>query len=426
MKSAHTENARVGAHRAPDTDSERELELEPTSSPALRVLRPRRAKPADVVRPTRAEINLAHLRHNLRVLEKAAGEAAVWPVIKADAYGHGAPAVARTLERAGAKGFCVALVEEALELRQAGIEVPILVMSGYYAAAHAELIEGDLIPVVYDAGQLHDIARAARHAKLDAPFRVDVKVDTGMGRLGVPLEDVADFARRLADLEEIQVRGLMTHLACADSEDPASTEAQLERFDEASRAFRREGVAWEIRHAANSAALLRGRGVFDMARPGIGIFGVAPGDRGFSAPLSSQLKPVMRVCSDIIAIRDVPPGTPIGYGETWRANRTSRIATIAMGYADGLSRSLSNRGRVVVRGKLAPIVGAVSMDMAMIDVSGIDGVSVHDEVVVLGSCQGAEGSAEVTAHDVAEAADTIAWDVLTAVSRRVPRFFREP
>lgn len=388
----------------------------------LRVLKPRRAAPSDAVRPTRAEINLQALRHNLRVVQRHAGQAKIWAVLKADGYGHGAPAVARTLERAGVQGFCVALLEEGVELREAGITTPILVMGGYYAQAHEEMLARKLTPVVYDEGQLEGFARAVRTAELDVPVDVHVKVDTGMARLGITMRSLDAFASALGNFPEIRVTGLMTHLASADAITLSSTHEQLARFEEASKLLAARGIRPGLRHAANSAAVLRGAGTFDVVRPGIAIFGVSP----LATPGEGDLRPVMRVRSEIVALRDIDAGSPVGYGGTWIAPRASRIATMPMGYADGLSRHLSGKGHALVRGKRAPFVGAISMDMAMIDVTDIPGACVRDEVVVLGTQEGALGKDTITADEIARHSGTISWEVLTSVSRRVPRFYREP
>jgi alanine racemase len=390
-----------------------------------RILRPRRAAPADAVRPTRAEINLEALRHNLRVVTRHAGTARVWAVLKADAYGHGAPAVARTLERVqGLAGFCVALLEEAIELREAGIGAPILVMGGHYGSAHDEVLARDLVPVVHDAEQLRAFARLVRSGAANGPLDVHLKIDTGMARLGVTMDALPALAAQLSEFPEVRIRGLMTHLSNADDADAGVTREQMARFDEATELLARHGVQAGVRHAANSAALLRGHAVLDAVRPGLALFGVSP--RVGAQALTRELKPVMRVRTEIVSLRDLAAGDPVGYGGTWKASRPSRIATVPMGYADGLSRQLSNRGHVLVRGKRAPIVGAVSMDMAMIDVTDIGGASTRDEVVVLGAQDGPLGRDAIGAEEIAGHAGTIPWEVMTSISRRVPRFYREP
>jgi len=393
-------------------------------TPKTRVGKPRRAAPADAVRPTRAEINLEALRHNLFVAKRHAGKARTWAVLKADGYGHGAPAVARTLERAGVDGFCVALLEEGIELRDAGVVAPILVMGGYYGSAHAELVARGLTPVVYDLAQVEGFARAVRANDCPGSVSVHLKVDTGMARLGVSMDELARFADRLASYPEVTVSGLMTHLASADAMTSDETGEQMRRFDEATRILAERGIRPGVRHAANTAALLRGDACLDAVRPGVAIFGVAvvpsPSPKGFG------LRQVMRVRTEVVDVRSVPTGAPVGYGALWRAPRASRIATIPMGYADGLSRQLSNRGHVLVRGRRVPIVGAVSMDMSMVDVTEAPGVSVKDEAVVLGTQEGPLGKDAITVEEVAEHAGTIAWEVMTSISRRVPRFYREP
>ena len=391
------------------------------ATPLPRVLRPQRAVPADAVRPTRAEVNLAHLRHNLRVVQKAAGNRPVWAVMKADGYGHGSKAVARTLERAGASGMCVALLEEGIELREAGIRVPVLVTGGYYGRAWGEILRHDLTPVLHDPGQVEQLADEVRFSRSE-PIAVHVKIDTGMSRLGIAPREVERLATALAQHPEVKLDGLMTHFACADSGETPSLDEQLDRFDEASRTLAACGFEPRLRHAANSAALLRSeRSWLDLVRPGIALFGVEP-----RSGLCKELRPVMRVRSEIVALRELPPNTPVGYGGTWSADRTTRIATVPIGYADGLVRALSNQGSLLVRGKRAPIVGAVSMDMTMIDVTEIADVRVGDECVALGQQKGPLGDDSIGAPELAQKLGTIPWEVLTNVSRRVPRFYREP
>jgi alanine racemase len=391
------------------------------------VLKPRRAAPADAVRPTRAEVNLEALRFNLRVVKRHAKGAKIWAVLKADGYGHGAPAVARTLERAGADGFCVALLEEGVELREAGITAPILVMGGYYGASHEEVLARRLVPVVYDVGQVEGFARLVKAGTVAGPVEVHLKVDTGMARLGVTMKELAAFAERMDDFPEVRIVGLMTHLACADAPTNEETTEQMVRFDEATAQLAKFGIRPNFRHAANTAALLREQARLDAVRPGVALFGVTPRmpDANDAAALG-ELQPVMRVRSEIVALRDVEAGTAVGYGALWKAARPSRIATIPMGYADGLSRHLTNKGHVLVRGQRAPIVGAVSMDMSMIDVTDVEGAALRDEAVVLGPQEGPLGKDCITPDEIAQHQHTIAWEVLTAISRRVPRFYREP
>jgi alanine racemase len=269
-----------------------------------------------------------------------------------------------------------------------------------------------------------------------------------MARLGASLGELEQLGRALSSHPEVELEGLMTHFACADSEDPNALDLQLARFEEATRCLAALGLNPSMRHAANSAALLGNPAThFDMVRPGVSLFGVHPmsdnrvvksrarsvtneaepefGDS--ETPTSNgELRPVMSVLSQIVALREIPAGETVGYGATWKATRTSRIATLPIGYADGLSRSLSNVGEALVRGKRAPMVGVVSMDMVMLDVTDIPGANVGDEAVLLGPQRGVLGTDEITASEIARHSSTIAWEVLTNISRRVPRFYREP
>lgn len=386
---------------------------------AVRILRPERARPSDIVRPTRADIDLAALRHNLRAVKTAAKGAEVWSVLKADGYGHGSKAVGRTLERAGSQGVCVALLEEAVELREAGIRVPILVMGGYYGRAWDAVLRYRLTPVLYDAVHFEELAAEVRFQNAGA-LDVHLKVDTGMARLGAPPDDVRGLAEGLARLPELRLSGLMTHFACADAADAEAVERQLDLLDVAARDVAAAGLAVPAKHAANSAALLKiPRTQMDMVRPGLAIFGIEPSDG-----LCPSLRPVMSVHTRVVATRALKPGQSVGYGWTWTAKRPSRIATIPIGYADGLARGLSNRGEVLIHGRRCPIVGVVSMDLTMVDVTDIDGVELGDECVILGKQVGRFGTDAITAQEIAGRLGTIPWEVLTSVSRRVPRFYR--
>jgi alanine racemase len=361
------------------------------------------------------------LRHNLRAVTKAVRDVPVWAVLKADGYGHGAKAVARTLERDGVAGVCVALVEEGIELREAGIKIPILVIGGHFGRAWSDVIAHRLTPMLHDPGQVEALADEARYLGVDS-VDVHVKVDTGMGRLGVTLPDLARLVRAFECHPEVRLHGLMTHYACADAPDTTHLEEQRAAFDEITAVLTQEGFRPAIRHAANSAALFVGRQHhMDLVRPGLALFGVDP-----MPNLSVELLPAMRVRTEIVALRELAVGHSVGYGATWSAQRPSRVATIPVGYADGLSRGLSNRGHVLLAGRRAPIVGIVSMDMTMVDVTDLPGVDIGEECVVLGPQKGRLGTDCITATEIADALGTVPWEVLTGISRRVPRFYREP
>ncbi len=373
--------------------------------------RPRLSRPEDTLRPTRAEIDLRAIAHNLGVLRGVAAGARILSVIKADAYGHGIVPVARVLEAEGVDGFGVALTEEGLELREAGVAGEILVLNGVYGGAHGEVLEARLTPVVYDLSEVDAFARAAAE---DRPVMLHLKVDTGMSRLGVPHDLVELFLDGLEAHPGVRIAGVMTHLAAADT-DPEFTALQLRRFDQAVSRIRARGQTPTTIHAANTAGtFLHPASRYDQVRPGISLFGYAPGAEGARA-----LRPAMRLRTEIIALRDLAPGASVGYDRTFRAEGPMRVATVPMGYGDGLMRHLSNRGAMLVGGLRCPIVGRVSMDLTTIDVSAHPGARVGDEVVVLG----AQGEATLDAEEIADAAGTIPYEILTNVSRRVPRVY---
>jgi alanine racemase len=366
------------------------------------------------VRPTHAQVDLGAIRHNVRVVREMV-QTAVWGVVKADAYGHGAVAVARTMVQAGVAGLCVALVEEGLELRAAGITAPVLVMSGVYRDGLAEALAHGLTPVIYDPAQLEGVAR------LRDPARVHLKVDTGMARLGFTEAELARAAPRLAAMPHVTVEGLMTHLASADLDEPGFTLVQLERFARARALALEAGLRPQVLHAANSAGAFRfPEARFDLVRPGITLYGVAPFPHAGPA-----LLPAFRLRTEILALREVSAGAPVGYAGAYVAGRPTVVATVPIGYADGFFRRLSSEAEVLIRGQRARVIGNVSMDMAMVDVShlarGPVGVQVGDEVVLLGAQQGAGGADIIRAEEIAARVGTIPYEVLCAVSRRVPR-----
>lgn len=373
--------------------------------------RPRLQPAEESLRPTRAEVDLEAIAHNFRLVREIAAGARVCAVVKADAYGHGVVPVAVRLQKEGADAFGVALAEEGLELRDAGITAGILVLNGVYGDAHRDVLEARLTPVVYDLAQVEAFARA-----WDGAFGVHLKVDTGMSRLGVPLAALDAFLDGLDRFPAARIDGVMTHLSSADGDDDY-TRAQLDAFRDALARIRARGHAPRTVHAANSPATLAyPEARFDMVRPGIVLFGAPP-----APDLGADLRPAMRLRTEVIALRDLSPGDSVGYGRTFRATRPMRLATVPMGYGDGLMRLVSNRGAMLVGGCRCAIVGNVSMDLTTLDVTGVADVHVGAEVVVLGEQDGAR----IGAEDVAAWAGTIPYEVLTNVSRRVPRFYRE-
>ncbi len=370
------------------------------------------------MRPTRAEVNLSAIAANVRAVASFVGTP-LWAVVKADAYGHGAVEVARTAVGAGAKGLCVALVEEGLELRRAGITAPVLVMSGVYRSGLEEALAARLTPVVHDPSQLDDLARVARRG---GSARVHLKIDTGMSRLGVTLGELARVGERLAGMPGVRVEAVMTHFANADCDDAGYTDVQLDRFAQGRAILREAGIAPSAAHACNSAGAFRfPRARMELVRTGIALYGVAPFPHDGPA-----LMPAFRLRSEILALREIPEGTPVGYGGAYITSRPTVLATIPIGYADGFFRRLSSEAEVLVKGARARVVGNVSMDLATVDVTEVvrrAPVAVGDEVVLLGTQRGPAGSDTIRAEEIAARVQTIPYEVLCAVSRRVPRSY---
>ena len=371
-------------------------------------------------RPTWAEIDLDALAHNFRVIGERVGPSVkILAAVKANAYGHGAAECATRLERAGVDWFGVALPEEGIELRNAGISKPILCLGGIWAGQENACIQQDLTPVIYRLDVVEALDRAAK----DAGTTVDVhlKIDTGMGRLGVRADDFPDFCAALKRLANIRVDGLMTHLASADDEKQTDfTALQFQRFEQGVAAFRDHGFKPAYIHAANSAGLFTfPESRANMVRPGGALYGftrdVLP--RNLDAP---PVRPVMSLYSRIMLLKRVPKGEKVGYGGTFETERDSLIATIPIGYDDGYRRAFSNHARVIVRGQFAPVVGRVSMDLTIIDVTEVADVSLDDRVTLLGN----DGDCSITAEDLGELAGTISYEITCGISGRVPRVYR--
>ena len=370
-------------------------------------------------RPTWAEIDTDALAHNLRVIRGRVGrEVQILAAVKANAYGHGAVECARRLESEGVDWFGVALPEEGIELRQAGITRPILCLGGFWNGQEATCLRERLTPVVYRLDMIESLDRAARDVKVNAD--VHVKIDTGMGRLGVRANEMPEFIAELKRFPNIRVDGLMTHLAAADDDAQKEfTEDQLDKFDEAVRVFRESGFSPTFIHAANSAATFSySRAGENMVRPGGTLYGFVR-DVLPSSVETPPLRPVMSLYSRVMLLKRVPKGEKLGYGCTFETTRESLIATIPIGYDDGYPRALSNRGRVIVREQFAPVVGRVSMDLTLIDVTDVSGVALDDQVTLLGS----EGESWITAEDLGELAGTISYEITCGITNRVPRIY---
>jgi alanine racemase len=366
-------------------------------------------------RPTWAEISLPHLVHNYQTIKRTLhNQAQLMAVVKANAYGHGAVECARVLEP-DADWFGVALIEEGIELRQAGIARPILCLGGFWHGQAEAVVSHNLTPVLFRIDAAEELNAQAVQANRIVSYHL--KVDTGMGRLGVPLAELPDFLRALQRCTNLKLDGLMTHFAEAEALDHAFTDLQIERFQAALRIVCAAGFAPTWKHLANSAGIHAHPPAWgNLARTGAAMYGFT---RDVIAPVPEAfaVKPVMSLHSRIVLLKTVPAGTPLGYGRTFTTTRDSRIATIPIGYADGFQRAHSNQGRVIVRGHFAPIVGRISMDLTILDVTDVAAVALDDEVVLLG----AQNGLSISAEDLAEQIGTISYEIACSISARVPR-----
>jgi len=367
-------------------------------------------------RPTWAEVDLDIIAANLATVRQRLGATAVLAIVKADAYGHGAVPVARRLEREGVAWLGVALPEEGVEIRRAGIATPILVLGGFAPAQAGLLLDHRLTTAVFRPEQVDALAAAAAARGVEA--EVHVKIDTGMGRLGVPTAGLAGFADRLAATAPIRVTGAFSHLAVADEPGDPFTAMQLQEFLRCVNQMRSRGLHPDLLHLANSPAITDHRAAWmTLARPGLLLYGYNPGPR--SAMLA--VRPALALKSRIIDVRQVAAGASVGYGRTWKAETAATIATLGIGYADGLPRSAGNRGHVLVHGRRAPIVGRVNMDLTTIDISAIPEATIDDIAVVIGRSQGEGAGADA----LAAAAGTIPWEILARLGGRIPRLHLE-
>jgi alanine racemase len=369
-------------------------------------------------RPTVAEVSLPALRANCRRVRELVGPGvAVMAVVKADAYGHGAVPAARAFVEAGASALGVSTVEEGVELRRAGIAAPVVVLGGCFPGEEGEAVAHDLGASVWTLAAARALAGAARAAGRAA--RVHVKVDTGMTRLGLDLGDVEAFAREVRGLAGLEVAGVFSHFASADAVDTASARTQVERFRTAVGALAAAGIRPALVHLANSAAVLTApEAHFTMVRPGIMLYGCAPAPH---LAARAGLRPAMCLRTAVAQIRRIGPGTAVGYGGTFVAARPTTIAVLPVGYADGYHRLASNRAQVLVRGRRVAVAGRVCMDHTMIDVTDAGEVAAGEPVVLFGAQRGATLGAE----ELAAWCETIAYEMLTSVGRRVPRVHRE-
>ncbi|MCO6512385.1 MAG: alanine racemase [Aridibacter famidurans] len=372
-------------------------------------------------RPTRAEIDLGSLKNNFLSIKKfVGGDTRYMAVVKADAYGHGALRCAQAFEAAGVDWFGVAIPAEGVELRKTGIRKRILCLGSFWKGQENMLLNQGLTPVIYTLDQAETFDAAAKERNSIA--EVHLKIDTGMGRIGVRHDEIDPFLDKFARFTNLHIEGVMTHFAAAD--DPGSndfTREQIVRFERALGAVEARGHRPVYRDLANSAGAIAfpdARG--NLVRLGGALYGLTRDVMPPDCELP-DLKPVMSVKTKIAHLKTVPEGETLGYGRTFATERESAIATLPIGYQDGYPRVLSNKARVIIRGQYAPVVGRVSMDWTLVDITGIEGVRVGDDVVLIGS----EGGCSVRAEDLGALSDTISYEITCGINRRVTRIYAE-
>ncbi len=376
-------------------------------------------------RPTWAEVSLGALRQNFRTVQQHIGAGVtICAVVKADAYGHGAVECSIALEQEGALWFGVTSLDEAIPLREAGIRGRILLMTGFWRGEEEEIVRLNLTPTVWETAQIELLEKAAARGGV-AHFPVHLKVDTGMGRLGVAPEDLPRICNTLKSSAHLVVEGLSTHLASSEVLDAPSVQEQLQLFESARRFLRNENIDPPLVHTANTSAVIsRHESWNTMVRPGIALYGYhLPFERAgrevSGAGLRLAVKPALTWKTRILSVRGVRANQQLGYGGIYVTKAPSRIAVLPVGYADGFNRALSSSGRVIVREHYAPIVGRISMDLTLVDVTGLPGIEVGDEAILLGSSDGLT----VDAREHAALANTVVYEILCGISKRVPRRF---
>lgn len=372
-------------------------------------------------KPNRAwvEINLDHIEHNVKAIANRVGKMTeIMAVVKADAYGHGVFETVTTLLESGASRLAVSMLDEAIQLREIGVHVPILVLSYTEPMRAEEIIEYNITQTVFS----HDLALALSKAavKLGKQARIHIKIDTGMTRVGFqPGYSAVKDVVAISKLPGVVIEGLFSHFASADETGRDYTLLQYERFESIIQELNRIGILIPVKHIGNSATIMQYPNLdLDMVRPGIILYGLYPSDEVDRSVLN--LKPAMTFKARVVLVKDVEPGSPISYGRTFVTRRKSRIATIPIGYADGYSRLLSNRGRVLIHGEYAPVVGRICMDQCMVDVTDIPvEVKTGDEAVVFGK----QGKREITVDEIAKLSQTVNYEVVCLIGKRVPRVY---
>jgi alanine racemase len=391
-------------------------------------------------RPNWAEISLSALRHNFHVLQQHVGaNVTICAVVKCNAYGHGVEECAPALEEAGAQWFGVTSTDEAVVLRETGIQGRILVLCGLFPGEEMDALHHQLTPAVFRLEEAQSLARAAARLHLERPVAIHLKIDTGMARLGIPLADLENFAEGVKALPQLDLEGVFSHLGSSEVLDDGDTRHQIERFAGALQTLRAHGLNPRYRHLSNSGGVLaRPDAWHNFVRPGLALYGYElPTVRHDGAVVSEipqlPLKPVLSWKTHVLGLRDVPAGQPLGYGGAYVTKSPARIAVVSVGYGDGLSRKVSTNGptsaalqainpdlghgEVLLRGHRAPMVGRISMDLTLVDVTAVPGAAIGDQVVLIGH----SGEQHISALDHARWSDTVVYETLCNLSKRVPR-----
>ncbi|MDR4463764.1 MAG: alanine racemase [Nitrospira sp.] len=366
--------------------------------------------------PTVAIVDLTALDHNLLQLRRFLSPGCdIMAVVKANAYGHGAVETAQALSHQGIVRFAVFSIEEGIALRHAGITASIVILGPVFSRQVEDLFAYRLTPVVSDPALLTLLGQCA--ARCASPYPIHLKIDTGMGRLGLTQGELETILTNHALPSSLFLEGVMSHLADSDGLEPGPTEQQFHLFDRALKVVREAGFSTPLMHLANSAGIVRFPSAhYSLVRPGIMLYGYHTLPPSVPPP---DLRPVLSLTTRVVQLRLIQPGETVSYNRTFMARRPTRIAVLPIGYSSGISRRLSNRGQVLIRGQRATIVGIVCMDMVMVDVTEIHDVAVGDEVVLIGQ----QGTERITAQDIAEWTGTISYEVLCAISHKIPRLY---
>ncbi|MCX5667225.1 MAG: alanine racemase [Candidatus Omnitrophica bacterium] len=368
-------------------------------------------------RPTWADVDLKALEHNYIQVKRLAGkDVQMMAVVKANAYGHGTVEVSQVLEGMGVNYLGVATTDEAVRLRDHGIKTPILILGSVLPEEVKIAKDRDITLTLCSHEILKEIKALAKNEERGTKIKVHIKVDTGMGRIGVWHEDALDFVKEAAAEKSVMLEGIYTHFSSA-GRDEFFTDYQMESFERFLTSIEKNWIKIPLRHAANSIATVDyKRAHLNLARPGLIIYGMYP---KHTFPKLIKLKPVLSLKTRVVFLKDIPPGRSISYGRTFISQRHTKIATLPIGYADGYHRGLSNKAEVLIRGQYAPVVGKITMDQTMIDVGHIRGVKIGDEVVLIGK----QGRHEIHIEKLARLAGTIAYDFICGISNRVPRIY---